>query len=85
MTNDVLKNNTYVETKKGQRVFLTDYKAPINDGIGAKFIFPRTSSGDPFLTPESGELRFYSELTKNLILNMKFKVAELVWDGVLEY
>ncbi len=85
MTADVLKNNTYVETKKGQRVFLSDYKAPINDGIGAKFIFPRTSSGDPFVTPESGELRFYSELTKSLVLNMKFKVSDLMSDGVLEY
>jgi hypothetical protein len=81
----VLKNNTYLETKGGKRLFLEEYTAPINDGMGAKFIFPRLVEGQPFITAESGELRFYSEFNRNLKLNMRFKVADLMYDGKLEY
>ena len=80
-----LKNNTYLETKNGQRVFLADYKAPIKDGMGAKFIFPRTVDGKPVVDAESGYLRFYSEVLKDAKLNMRFKVSDLMYDGKLEY
>lgn len=80
-----LKNNTYLETKSGQRVFLADYKAPIKDGMGAKFIFPRTVDGKPVVDAESGFLRFYSEVVKDVKLNMRFKVSDLMYDGKLEY
>ncbi len=75
----------YLETKNGQRVFLADYKAPIKDGLGAKFIFPRTLEEKPFITEDSGYLRFYSELGKDIKLNMRFKVAELNYEGKLAY
>ncbi len=81
----VLKNNTYLETKNGKRVFLQQYKAPINDGLGAKFVFPRQVSGEPFITAESGYLRFYTEVTKDIKLNMRFKVSDLMFEGQLEY
>ena len=81
----VLKNNTYLETKNGKRVFLQQYKAPINDGMGAKFVFPRQVNGEPFITAESGYLRFYTEVTKDIKLNMRFKVSDLMYDGQLEY
>jgi hypothetical protein len=90
-----LKNNTYLELKNGKRLFIEDYKAPINDGLGAKFIFPRMVDGQPFITAESGEVRFYSELpvpgdqsgssSKSLILTMRFKVADFMYEGALEY
>jgi len=91
-----LKNNTYLELKNGKRLFIEDYKAPINDGLGAKFIFPRTVDGEPFIMAESGQVRFYSELpgsaavqsgsTPNpLTLNMLFKVADFMYEGTLEY
>lgn len=80
-----LKNNTYLETKDGKRVFLQEYIAPIGDGMGAKFVFPRTVNGEPFVTPESGYLRFYSELANNIKLNMRFKLADMNYDGKLEY
>lgn len=81
----VLQNKTYLEIKDGKRVFLKDYRAPIADGMGAKFVFPRMVDGQPFVTPESGYLRFYTELTKDLKLNMRFKVQEMMFDGQLEY
>lgn len=58
-----LKNNTYLELKNGTRLFLKEYQAPRNDGLGARFIFPRLVSEEPFLSANSGEVRFYSELS----------------------
>src|SRR5215471_8544376 len=57
-----LKNTTYLETNNGKRAFLQEYMAPIKDGMGAKFVFPRTLDDKPFVGPESGFLRFYSEV-----------------------
>ena len=58
-----LKNNTYLELKNGTRLFLKEYQPPRNDGLGARFIFPRLVSEAPFLSANSGEVRFYSELS----------------------
>lgn len=80
-----LKNNTYLETRDGRRIFLQEYLAPLNDGMGAKFVFPRLVNDEPFVTDASGYLRFYAELDKNLKLNMRFKVSEMNYDGKLEY
>lgn len=80
-----LKNNTYLEVKDGTRVFLDQYIVPSNDGMGAKFVFPRVVDGKQFVTAESGFLRFYSELSKNIKLNMRFKISEMMYEGALEY
>jgi hypothetical protein len=80
-----LQNRTYLESKDGKRVFLKEYRQPIADGMGAKFVFPRLVDGQPFITPDSGYVRFYSELTKDLKLNMRFKVQDMIYDGQLEY
>lgn len=82
---DTLKNNTYLERGDGKRVFLMDYRAPIDDGIGARFVFPRIVDGRPFLISESGDVRFYSEVGANVKMNLRFKVADMVYQGKLEY
>jgi hypothetical protein len=97
----VLKNVTYLERKDGKRLFLTDYRAPSSDGLGAKFFFTRLDDGKPFITAETGTVRFYSEMpsparpdpnstgsstTTNILkLNMRFKTADMMFDGKLEY
>jgi hypothetical protein len=81
----VLKNNTYLENNDGKRLFLQEYIAPINDGMGAKFVFPRTQNNEQFVNEQSGYLRFYSEVAKNIKLNMRFKIADMMYDGKLEY
>jgi hypothetical protein len=53
--------------------------------LGAKFIFPRIVDGLPFLTSDSGTVRFYAEVSDSLKLNMRYKVAEMVFDQKLEY
>lgn len=81
----LLKNASYLENKDGKRLFLQEYIAPINDGMGAKFVFPRALEGQPFVNEGSGYLRFYSELGKNIKLNMRFKISDMMYDGRLEY
>jgi hypothetical protein len=80
-----LKNNTYLEASSGKRLFLQEYIAPINDGMGAKFVFPRTLNNELFVNEQGGFLRFYSEVAKNIKLNMRFKIADMMYDGKLEY
>jgi len=81
----VLKNTTYLERKDGKRVALLDYRAPGTDGMGAKFVFPRTLEGKPFIDANSGEVHFMAELGKSVKLNRRFKVAEMIYDGKLEF
>lgn len=82
---NLIKNNTFLEVKGGQRNFLEKYQAPAQDGLGAKFIFPRMVGEKIFVTPESGELRFYSEFSANIKLNMRFKLNDMTYEGKLEY
>ena len=84
-TTGSLKNATYLERKDGKRAFLAEYTVPGKDGFGARFIFPRVLGEAPFITAETGEVRFVTELSDKIKLNMKFKVAEMVQDGRLEY
>jgi hypothetical protein len=80
-----LKATTYLDRNDGKRVFLSDYQPPAKDGLGAKFIFPRTIDGQPFLTSNFSQVRFYSEVAKNVKLDLRFKVSDMVYNGILEY
>ena len=82
---NTLKNNTYLERTDGKRVYLIDYRAPIDDGLGAKFVFPRNFEDKPFLTAASNEVRFCAEMGTNLKLNRRFKVSDMIFQGKLEY
>ena len=54
-------------------------------GMGAKFVFPRTLNNELFVNEQSGFLRFYSEMAKSIKLNMRFKIADMMYEGKLEY
>jgi hypothetical protein len=79
-----LKNSTYLERRDGKRLFLEEYVPPGRDGFGARFIFSRFVDEKPFLDQQSGEVRFYCEL-KDLKLNMKYRVSDMLYGGKLEY
>jgi hypothetical protein len=81
----VLKTTTYLERKDGKRVALMDYRAPIQDNLGAKFVFPRMLDGKPFIEANSGEVRFATEVGKALKISRRFKVSEMMYDGKLEF
>ena len=80
-----MANTTYLETKDGKRNFVKQYMAPIKDGMGAKFVFPRVVDGQPFIKEDSGYVRFYSEIFGDLKLNMRFEVPDMMYEGALEY
>jgi hypothetical protein len=80
-----LKNNTFLEIKGGKRVFLQEYQQPKKDGLGGRFIFSRLVDGKPFITPESEEVRFYTELDSAYKLDRRFKVKDMNFEGKLEY
>ena len=84
-TAGTLKNKTYLERKDGKRLFLMEYRSPINDGLGAKFIFPRLVDEVNFLNAESGTVRFFSEVSNQIKLNVTFRLSEMKYDGQLEY
>jgi hypothetical protein len=79
------KNNTYLLTKNGERLYVQDYQKPGKDGFGAKFIFPRMVNGKPYITPESGEIVFRSQLGSVITINIRYQAKELLFAGKLEY
>ena len=87
MTNDpeAFKTVAYLERKDGKRVTLMEYRAPIQDNLGAKFVFPRKLEGKPFIDTDSGEMHFVTQLGKNTKINRRFKVSEMTFEGKLEY
>jgi len=80
-----LKNAAYLEREDGKRLFLINYMAPIQDGLGAKFVFPRSENGQFFLDSHSDTVRFVAEFSDSFKLNMRFKVADMMFDNKLEY
>jgi hypothetical protein len=80
-----LKNDTFLEIKGGKRLFLQEFQTPRNDGMGARFLFPRTVDGQPFITPETNEVRFFAELSSAYKLDRRFKIKDMTYEGKLEY
>ncbi|HSE32696.1 MAG TPA: hypothetical protein VLA93_14080 [Pyrinomonadaceae bacterium] len=80
-----LKSTTYLDRNDGKRLFLADYRPPTADGMGAKFIFPKKVDGNPFLTSDFSNVRFYSEIGKQVKLDVRFKVSDMYYNGQLEY
>ena len=84
-----LRQFTYLERRKdGKRLFLQEYIKPGKVGsFGARFVFPRTVDGQPFITPDSGEVRFHTELGTNqdYKVDRRFRVADMIYNGTLEY
>ena len=78
-----LKNRVYLSAK-GQRTFIESYQPPKDDGMGGKFIFPRTVNGKPAIPPDSDEILFSGALS-SYSLNMRFKVKDMMVDGKPEY
>jgi len=86
-----LAGNTYLDAG-GTRNFLQEYRPPDPNRIGgAWFVFPRTLDGSPFLDMKTREVRFHSEFPQlagtDAVVNLdwRFKVAQFLYDGVLEF
>jgi hypothetical protein len=81
---DMLKDKVYLERKDGKRISLIDYKPPIADNMGAKFIFERSLDGQPFLSSESDTVKFVIDVER-IKINLRFKVPSMTYNGKLEY
>ena len=72
-----------------KRLFIMDYKPHTNDGLGAKFIFPRQVDGEAFLT-NAGDVRFVAQVSSKINLNeiqtsghgVRGKIGVLVWRSI---
>lgn len=83
-TTEALQKNVYLERKDGKKLYLMEYRAPIEDGMGAKFVFPRKLEGQPFLS-ESDSVRFVAQMNEKMKLNTRYKLSDMLYDGKLEY
>ena len=80
-----LTDKVYLERKDGKRLPVIDYKRPVADNMGGKFVFARSLDGLPFLTPDSDSVRFVLNLSGNLNFKMKFEVSKMKYGEKLEY
>lgn len=80
-----LRNNTYLQRSDGKQLFLEEYVPPGKDGFGARFIFPREVDGKPFIDATSTEVRFFSQFPRGGKIDRRFKVADMMYQGELEY
>jgi len=83
-TTETLQKNVYLERKDGTKLFLMEYRAPTQDGMGAKFVFQRVVDGEPFLT-EKDSVRFVAQLNEKMKVNTRYKLADMLYEGKLEY
>lgn len=80
-----MKNDTYLERNDGKKIFLEEYVPPGKDGFGARFIFLRTLDDQPFITKSTSEIHFYAQYSDTLKVDRRFKVADMIFKGELEY
>jgi len=80
-----LKNNTYLQRTDGKQLFLEEYIPPGKDGFGARFIFLRYPDEKLLIDPKPTEIRFVTELSRDLKVDRRFKIADMKYQGELEY
>ena len=83
-TTEGLKESVYLERRDGKKLYLMEYRPPVEDGMGAKFVFPRKFEGQPFLS-ENDSVRFVAQMNEKMKLNTRYKMSEMLYDGKLEY
>ncbi|HEX6045787.1 MAG TPA: hypothetical protein VFZ22_14940 [Pyrinomonadaceae bacterium] len=83
-TTEALQQNVYLERKDGKKLFLLEYRPPVEDGMGAKFVFKRALDGQPFLS-ENDNVRFVAQFNEKMKLNTRYKLSDMLYDGKLEY
>jgi hypothetical protein len=80
-----LKNETYLQRSDSKQLFLEEYVPPGEDHFGARFIFTRKPDGQPFVDANTKEIRFYTKLSGSMKVDRRFKVADMMYEGQLEY
>lgn len=86
-TAETLKNKAFLSTEQFSQVPIQTYFSPRDEGIGAKFVFPRQVDGVPILSARSKSIAF--ELldvpTASPRLRVRFSVKDMIINGRLLY
>lgn len=85
LTGEAAKPKVSLMRGDGKAAAFVDYKPPVGDGMGGKFVFSRTLDGSPFLSESDESLRFVFEVNEKQKITMKFKVSGMSYGGKLEY
>jgi hypothetical protein len=84
-TPETLKNKAFLSTERFSQVRIHTYFAPRDEGIGAKFVFPRQVDGASIVSPKSKSVAF--ELldvpAASPRLRARFAVKEMLINGQL--
>lgn len=85
-----LKNNTFLASNTGKKVYIEDYRPPSAQGNPAMFVFPRqTADGQPLLTRGDKTLRFQTkefQLGDDMVaVDATFKVKHMLYHDQLTY
>lgn len=83
-TTEALKDAVYLERKDGKKLHLMEYRAPVEDGMGAKFVFTRSVDGEPFLSA-TDVVRFVAQLNEKMKVTTRYKLSDMIYAGKLEY
>ena len=84
-TVEQIGRTVFLELKGGKQIPLSEYSPPSKDGTGAKFVFPRSNNGTPYITDEKDVIRFVCGMGNGIGFEYRFKLADMVYDGKLEY
>lgn len=83
-----IKDSVHLIKKNGEKVALSNYLRPVNkEGreIGGLFLFLRKNErGQAAIMPEDGEVRFVAGLLNRVRLSQKFKLKDMLFEGVLD-
>jgi len=85
-TTELIASTVYLELKSGKRIPLSEYSPPAKDGTGAKFVFPRLDeNGKPYVSDEKETLHLVVGMPNGIGFTYRFKLADMVYEGKLEY
>jgi len=84
-TTELLARTVYLELKNGKQIPLIEYSPPAKDGTGAKFVFPRTDNGAPLIANDKDVIHLVINMGNGIGFDYRFKLADMVYDGKLEY
>jgi len=83
-----IEDSVYLIKRNGEKIALSDYLPPQNaEGreIGGLFLFLRKNDkGQAVIVPADGEIRFVAGLLNRVRLSEKFKLKDMLFEGVLE-
>lgn len=83
-TTDSLKTAAYLSTDRIPQIELAAYFPPVDEAVGAKFVFPRRIGGEPAVTCEDESVTFELEIPGVAQeLRVGFPVAKMIVKGEL--